>query len=190
MRCWWWPTTRASPSPGAGSPLSTSGVVPQHRAHRRGDRRHAGGLAACGARRSAQRAGAAQPQISDRGTARGLPRLSRADQRQAHHLRICDAQGRERLASPTPGRWCGSSREFRPRSISFRSIRGRAPPTNARSGTTIEQFSEVVFNAGYSSPVRTPRGRDILAACGQLKSATEKLSVRERMALRAMAMTE
>jgi len=54
----------------------------------------------------------------------------------------------------------------------------------------IEQFSEVVFNAGYSSPVRTPRGRDILAACGQLKSATEKLSVRERMALRAMAMTE
>jgi len=54
----------------------------------------------------------------------------------------------------------------------------------------IETFSEVVFNAGYASPVRTPRGRDILAACGQLKSATEKLSARERMALRAMAMTD
>ena len=54
----------------------------------------------------------------------------------------------------------------------------------------IEKFSEIVFNAGYASPVRTPRGRDILAACGQLKSATEKLSVRERMALRAMAMTD
>jgi len=54
----------------------------------------------------------------------------------------------------------------------------------------IERFSEVVFNAGYASPVRTPRGRDILAACGQLKSATEKLSARERMALRAMAMTD
>ncbi len=54
----------------------------------------------------------------------------------------------------------------------------------------IEKFSEVVFNAGYASPVRTPRGRDILAACGQLKSATEKLSARERMALRAMAMTD
>ncbi|MBN8921078.1 MAG: 23S rRNA (adenine(2503)-C(2))-methyltransferase RlmN [Rhizobiales bacterium] len=54
----------------------------------------------------------------------------------------------------------------------------------------IEDFSEIVFNAGYASPVRTPRGRDILAACGQLKSATEKLSVRERMALRAMAMTD
>jgi len=54
----------------------------------------------------------------------------------------------------------------------------------------IEQFSEVVFNAGYASPVRTPRGRDILAACGQLKSTTEKLSARERMALRAMAMTD
>ena len=52
----------------------------------------------------------------------------------------------------------------------------------------IEKFSEVVFDAGYASPVRTPRGRDILAACGQLKSATEKLSARERLALRAMAM--
>ena len=54
----------------------------------------------------------------------------------------------------------------------------------------IEKFSEIIFNAGYASPVRTPRGRDILAACGQLKSATEKLSARERMALRAMAMTD
>jgi 23S rRNA (adenine2503-C2)-methyltransferase len=54
----------------------------------------------------------------------------------------------------------------------------------------IEKFSEYIFDAGYSSPVRTPRGRDILAACGQLKSETEKLSVRERQALRAMAMTD
>jgi 23S rRNA (adenine2503-C2)-methyltransferase len=54
----------------------------------------------------------------------------------------------------------------------------------------IERFSQVVFDAGYASPVRTPRGRDILAACGQLKSATEKLSARERLALRAMAMTD
>jgi 23S rRNA (adenine2503-C2)-methyltransferase len=54
----------------------------------------------------------------------------------------------------------------------------------------IEKFSEVVFAAGYASPVRTPRGRDILAACGQLKSTTEKLSARERLALRAMAMTD
>jgi 23S rRNA (adenine2503-C2)-methyltransferase len=54
----------------------------------------------------------------------------------------------------------------------------------------IEKFSQVVFDAGYASPVRTPRGRDILAACGQLKSTTEKLSARERLALRAMAMTD
>ena len=54
----------------------------------------------------------------------------------------------------------------------------------------IEKFSQVVFDAGYASPVRTPRGRDILAACGQLKSASEKLSARERMALRAMALTD
>jgi 23S rRNA (adenine2503-C2)-methyltransferase len=47
----------------------------------------------------------------------------------------------------------------------------------------IERFSEIVFNAGYASPVRTPRGRDILAACGQLKSETEKLRARARMML-------
>jgi 23S rRNA (adenine2503-C2)-methyltransferase len=45
----------------------------------------------------------------------------------------------------------------------------------------IEKFSEIVFNAGYASPVRTPRGRDILAACGQLKTETEKLRARARL---------
>ncbi len=39
----------------------------------------------------------------------------------------------------------------------------------------IERFAEVVNKAGYASPVRRPRGRDIMAACGQLKSASEKL---------------
>ena len=47
----------------------------------------------------------------------------------------------------------------------------------------IERFSDIVFNAGYASPVRTPRGRDILAACGQLKSESEKLRARARMML-------
>ena len=39
---------------------------------------------------------------------------------------------------------------------------------------TIEAFAEIVRAAGYASPVRTPRGRDILAACGQLRSASQK----------------
>ncbi|MDR3461145.1 MAG: 23S rRNA (adenine(2503)-C(2))-methyltransferase RlmN, partial [Beijerinckiaceae bacterium] len=47
----------------------------------------------------------------------------------------------------------------------------------------IEHFSDIVFNAGYASPVRTPRGRDILAACGQLKSETEKLRARAQWAV-------
>lgn len=47
----------------------------------------------------------------------------------------------------------------------------------------IEDFSDIVFRAGYASPVRTPRGRDILAACGQLKSETEKLRARARLML-------
>jgi 23S rRNA (adenine2503-C2)-methyltransferase len=44
----------------------------------------------------------------------------------------------------------------------------------------IERFAEVVNRAGYASPVRTPRGRDIMAACGQLKSESSKLAARER----------
>ena len=49
----------------------------------------------------------------------------------------------------------------------------------------IERFSDIVFNAGYASPVRTPRGRDILAACGQLKSETEKVRARARLMMEA-----
>ncbi len=47
---------------------------------------------------------------------------------------------------------------------------------------TIERFAEVVNRAGYASPVRTPRGRDILAACGQLKSESVKVRASERAA--------
>ncbi len=54
-------------------------------------------------------------------------------------------------------------------------------PYECSDWETIERFSDIVFNAGYASPVRTPRGRDILAACGQLKSETEKLRARARM---------
>ena len=45
----------------------------------------------------------------------------------------------------------------------------------------IEGFADVVNRAGYASPIRTPRGRDILAACGQLKSASERLRKAERV---------
>ena len=38
----------------------------------------------------------------------------------------------------------------------------------------IEAFADIVHKAGYASPIRTPRGEDIMAACGQLKSATER----------------
>ena len=46
----------------------------------------------------------------------------------------------------------------------------------------IEKFAEIVNRAGYASPVRTPRGRDIMAACGQLKSESVKERASERMA--------
>jgi 23S rRNA (adenine2503-C2)-methyltransferase len=51
---------------------------------------------------------------------------------------------------------------------------------------TIEKFADYINQAGYASPIRTPRGRDILAACGQLKSQSERLKKSERLALEAM----
>jgi 23S rRNA (adenine2503-C2)-methyltransferase len=57
-------------------------------------------------------------------------------------------------------------------------------PYECSEWSVIEKFAEVVNRAGYASPVRTPRGRDIMAACGQLKSA----SVKERASARLAAM--
>ena len=50
----------------------------------------------------------------------------------------------------------------------------------------IEKFADFINANGYASPIRTPRGRDILAACGQLKSESERLRKSERLALEAM----
>ena len=49
----------------------------------------------------------------------------------------------------------------------------------------IERFADLVNRAGYASPVRKPRGRDILAACGQLKSESERMRKVDRLALEA-----
>ncbi len=51
---------------------------------------------------------------------------------------------------------------------------------------TIERFADFINDAGYASPIRTPRGRDILAACGQLKSESERMRKSDRLALEAM----
>ena len=50
----------------------------------------------------------------------------------------------------------------------------------------IEEFADFINANGYASPIRTPRGRDILAACGQLKSESERLKKTDRLALEAM----
>ena len=47
-------------------------------------------------------------------------------------------------------------------------------PFECSTAAAIKRFSDIVFDAGYSSPIRTPRGQDIMAACGQLKSASIK----------------
>jgi 23S rRNA (adenine2503-C2)-methyltransferase len=58
-------------------------------------------------------------------------------------------------------------------------------PYECSSEAAIKAFSDIVFSAGYSAPVRTPRGRDILAACGQLKSASVKVRKAERVPVHA-----
>jgi 23S rRNA (adenine2503-C2)-methyltransferase len=54
------------------------------------------------------------------------------------------------------------------------------------SWAQIEKFADFINDAGYASPIRTPRGRDILAACGQLKSESERMRKVDRLALEAM----
>lgn len=47
-------------------------------------------------------------------------------------------------------------------------------PYKRSSPERIRAFADIIYKAGYASPIRTPRGEDIMAACGQLKSATER----------------
>ena len=61
-------------------------------------------------------------------------------------------------------------------------------PYECSSDAAIKAFSDIVFAAGYSAPVRTPRGRDILAACGQLKSASVKRRRSKRLPTRTAAL--
>ena len=63
-------------------------------------------------------------------------------------------------------------------------------PYQCSAWAQIEKFAEVVNKAGYASPVRTPRGRDIMAACGQLKSESVKERASERMAREASALEQ
>ncbi len=55
-------------------------------------------------------------------------------------------------------------------------------PFECAGDAAIARFSQIVFDAGYASPVRAPRGRDIMAACGQLKSASQRRRRAEAMA--------
>ena len=58
-------------------------------------------------------------------------------------------------------------------------------PYECSDWATIERFAAILNRAGYASPIRTPRGRDILAACGQLKSESEKVRASARRKLAA-----
>ena len=55
---------------------------------------------------------------------------------------------------------------------------------------TIERFGVIVNKSGLAAPIRTPRGRDILAACGQLKSESEKMRASEKRKLEKAALAQ
>ncbi|MDG2242657.1 MAG: 23S rRNA (adenine(2503)-C(2))-methyltransferase RlmN [Rhodospirillaceae bacterium] len=63
-------------------------------------------------------------------------------------------------------------------------------PYECSDKKTIERFQTVLTDAGLTCPIRTPRGRDILAACGQLKTDSEKLSAKKRRAQAEQAWAE
>ena len=62
-------------------------------------------------------------------------------------------------------------------------------PYECSTPDRVRRFAEIVFEAGISAPVRTPRGRDIDAACGQLRTAAEKKSRAQRDREAAGALT-
>jgi 23S rRNA (adenine2503-C2)-methyltransferase len=90
-----------------------------------------------------------------------------------HHLRIRDAEGRERQRRGRPAAGEADPRhsgQDQPDPVQ----RMAGAPYERSDWARIEAFADIVHKAGYASPIRTPRGEDIMAACGQLKSATER----------------
>ena len=55
---------------------------------------------------------------------------------------------------------------------------------------TIEAFGDLINSAGYAAPIRTPRGRDILAACGQLKSESEKMRASDKRKMEKLGLAK
>ena len=144
---------------------------------------HAGDLAPCDERRPARRAGAAEPPLSagaaDGRRARLSGPVTNARRVTFEYVMLkgvndspAEARALVKLIGGVPAKvnlipfnpWPGS-------------------PYQCSDGATIEAFAAILNRAGYASPIRTPRGRDILAACGQLKSESEKLRASARRAL-------
>ena len=94
-----------------------------------------------------------------------------ASQRAPHHLRIRDAERRQRFRRPTRANSSAliAGIPAKVNLIPFNPWPGS--PYETSTPSAIARFAEIVMDAGFSSPVRTPRGRDILAACGQLRTS-------------------
>ena len=105
---------------------------------------------------------------------RRLPALPGIIQRSADHIRVHHAEGRERLRGRGAGTGAADRRECRRKLISSRSIPGRGRGSRQAAKAALERFAAIVNAAGFASPIRTPRGQDILAACGQLRTESRR----------------
>ena len=162
--------------------LSTAGVVPMIARAGAEIGSIAGDFAARGARRDPRRDRADQQEVSARGIAGRLPQpipaLSNARRITFEYVMLkgvndslADARELVQLIKGIPAKI---------NLIPFNPWPGA--PYECSDWEQIEKFAEIVNRAGYASPVRTPRGRDIMAACGQLKSESVKQRASERMA--------
>jgi 23S rRNA (adenine2503-C2)-methyltransferase len=155
--------------------VSTSGVVPQLEALGDPHPGHAGDQPARHQRRPARRAGAAEQEVRPRTADGRHPRLS-GPLSNARRVTFEYVMLKGVNDSPDEARALVKLIEGIPAKVNL-------IPFNPWPGTdyecsdwkTIEVFAAILNKAGYASPIRTPRGRDILAACGQLKSESEKL---------------
>ena len=102
----------------------------------------------------------------------GLRRLSRRQEQPAHHLRVRHAEGRQRQRRrcARAGAAADAGMHAKVNLIPFNPWPGA--PYECSSNNRMHRFAEIVNDGGLSAPIRTPRGRDIFAACGQLKSAS------------------
>jgi 23S rRNA (adenine2503-C2)-methyltransferase len=143
------------------------------RALRRGNRLHAGRVVPRHDRRGARPAGADQQAWNIEvllDALRAYPKASNSERITFEYVMLKDVNDSDEDARRLVKLIAGIPAKIN--LIPFNEWPGA--PYERSDWARIERFADIIYKAGYASPIRTPRGEDIMAACGQLKSATER----------------